>query len=51
MEPERVQASLRAAEICMAQGLWDSAVSRAYYALFQAAVCALESRGLRRDGP
>lgn len=48
MEPERVQASLQAAELCLTEGLWDSAVSRAYYALFQAAICALESRGLRR---
>jgi uncharacterized protein (UPF0332 family) len=48
MEPERVQASLQAAELCLAEGLWDSAVSCAYYALFQAAICALERRGLRR---
>ena len=48
MEPERAQASLQAAELCLTAGLWDSAVSRAYYALFQAAISALESRGLRR---
>jgi hypothetical protein len=48
MEPERVHASLQAAELCLTEGLWDSAMSRAYYALFQAAICALESRGLRR---
>jgi uncharacterized protein (UPF0332 family) len=48
MERERAQTSLRAAEICLAHGLWDSAVHSAYFALFQAAICALEHRGLRR---
>jgi uncharacterized protein (UPF0332 family) len=48
MDQERVQASLQAAELCLTQGWWDSAVSRAYYALFQAAICALERRGLQR---
>ena len=48
MELERAQASLRAAQLCLAQGLFDSAVSRAYFALFQAAICALESLGIRR---
>jgi uncharacterized protein (UPF0332 family) len=43
-----VQATLQAAELCMTAELWDSAGSRAYYALFQAAICALGSRGLRR---
>jgi uncharacterized protein (UPF0332 family) len=47
MELERAQASLRAAQLCLAQGLFDSAVSRAYYALFQGAICALESLGIR----
>src|SRR2546426_6748137 len=48
MEFERAQASLQAAELCLAHGLVDSAVNRAYFALFQAAICALERRGLRR---
>ena len=48
MEPARAQASLRAVELCLAQGLLDSAVNRAYFALFQAAICALEHRGIRR---
>ena len=48
MEPERVQESLQAAELCLAASLWNSAVNRAYYALFQAVICALEHRGLRR---
>jgi len=48
MELERAQTSLRVAQLCLAQGLYDSAVSRAYFALFQAAICALESLGIRR---
>ena len=48
MEFERAQASLQAAELCLAHGLVDSAVNRAYFALFQAAICALEWRGMRR---
>jgi uncharacterized protein (UPF0332 family) len=27
----------------------DSAVNRAYYAMFQAAICALEARGIKRE--
>ena len=48
MELERAQASLRAAELCLAHGLLDSAVNRACFAMFQAAVAALEHRGIRR---
>lgn len=48
MEFERAQSSLQAAELCLAHGLLDSAVNRAYFTLFQAAICALEHRGLRR---
>jgi uncharacterized protein (UPF0332 family) len=48
MEFDRVHASLRAAELCLEQGLLDSVVNRAYFALFQAAIWALESRGIRR---
>jgi uncharacterized protein (UPF0332 family) len=48
MDVARVQASLHAAELCVAHGLWDSAVNRASFALFQAAIGALEQRGLRR---
>jgi uncharacterized protein (UPF0332 family) len=48
MELERDQASLRAAQLCLARGLFDSAVSRVYYALFQGVICVLESLGIRR---
>ena len=39
MEFERAQASPQTAELCLAHGLVDSAVNRAYFALFQAAIC------------
>ena len=42
------QASLKAAQLCLEQGLFDSAVNRAYFTLFQTAICALESQGIRR---
>jgi uncharacterized protein (UPF0332 family) len=48
IELARAQASLSAAELCLANGWLDSAVSGAYYTLFQAAICALEQRGIRR---
>lgn len=48
MDLERAQASLQAAQLCLAQGLFDSAVNRAYFALFQTAICALESQGMRK---
>ena len=48
MDLARAQASLQAAELCLAHGLWDSAVNRSYFALFQVAICALERRRMRR---
>jgi uncharacterized protein len=49
MELERAQAALRAAYMCLAQRLFDSAANRAYFAIFQAAICALESQGIKRN--
>jgi uncharacterized protein (UPF0332 family) len=49
MELERAQAALRAAYLCLAQRLFDSAANRAYFAIFQAAICALESQGIKRN--
>jgi len=46
---ERSQSSLKAARICLEQRLYDSAASRAYFAMFQLAVCALEARGIKRS--
>ena len=48
MDFARAQASLRAAELCLENGLFDSAANRAYFAAFQAAICALESQGVNR---
>jgi uncharacterized protein (UPF0332 family) len=41
--------SLKAAELCLQESLVNSAVSRAYYAMFQAAQVALEGAGLVRS--
>ncbi len=48
MELERAQAALKAAKLCLEQRLFDSAANRAYFATFQAAICALESQGIKR---
>lgn len=45
---ERAQESLRAAELCLEAQLVNSAASRAYYAMFQAAQVALEAAGVAR---
>jgi uncharacterized protein (UPF0332 family) len=47
MDLTRAQASLKAAQLCLEQKLFDNAVSCAYFAAFQAAICALESQGVR----
>jgi len=49
MELSRAVESLRAAELCLREGLVNSAASRAYYAMFQAAQVALEAAGLVRS--
>ena len=48
MELARAIESLQAAELCLREGLVNSAASRAYYAMFQAAQAALEAEGLVR---
>ena len=45
---ERAQESLRAAQLCLEAELVNSAASRAYYAMFQAAQMALEVAGVAR---
>jgi uncharacterized protein (UPF0332 family) len=45
---ERAQESLRAAEPCLEARLVNSAASRAYYAMFQAAHVALDAAGVGR---
>jgi uncharacterized protein (UPF0332 family) len=49
MDLERAHASLQAARLWLEQRLFDSAVNRAYFAAFQAAICALEREGIKRD--
>jgi len=49
MELARAIESLKAAELCLGEGLVNSSASRAYYAMFQAAHIALESEGLVRS--
>src|SRR2546428_5570933 len=48
MDLDRAQESLRAAELCLREGYLNSAASRAYYAMFQAAQVALEHVGSGR---
>jgi uncharacterized protein (UPF0332 family) len=50
VEIAKAEESLKAAELCYAQGLYNSAANRAYYAMFQAAQVALEAAGLMRPG-
>ena len=45
---DRAHESLRAAELCLHEALGNSAASRSYYAMFQAAQAALASSGLAR---
>ncbi len=46
---DRAQESLKAAQLCLQEGLANSAVSRAYYAMFQAAQVAMKIAGSPRD--
>src|SRR5215468_3651576 len=45
MEMAKAEESLNAAELCYAQGFYNSSTNRAYYAMFQAAQVALETAG------
>ena len=45
---ERANESLRASQLCLEEQLVNSAASRAYYAMFQAAQVALELSGVGR---
>ena len=49
MDLERAQESLKAAQLCLREGLMNSAASRAYYAMFQAAQVAMKIAGSPRD--
>jgi uncharacterized protein (UPF0332 family) len=39
----------RAAQLCLEAGLYDSCVSRAYYAMFWAAIAALDGAGYKAE--
>jgi uncharacterized protein (UPF0332 family) len=45
LEVAKAEESLKAAELCYAQGCYNSSANRAYYAMFQAAQVALETSG------
>jgi len=49
MDLKRAESSLRAARLCLEQQCFDSAASRAYFAMFQMAISALETRGIKRS--
>ncbi len=49
MRFEKASESLQAAESCLTLKLFNSCASRGYYAMFQAAVVALEAAGFQRD--
>jgi len=48
MDLQRARSSLNSAQLCLQHRFLDSAISRAYFAIFQMAVCALETRGVKR---
>ena len=48
MEITKAEESLKAADLCYSQGLYNSSASRGYYAMFQAAQVALEAAGFTR---
>jgi uncharacterized protein (UPF0332 family) len=49
MNMAKARESLKAAELCHEAGLYNSSVSRAYYAMFQAAQVALTQAGIQRS--
>ena len=48
MDIAKANESLEAAERCYSEGMYNSSVSRAYYAMYQAAQTALEAAGFIR---
>jgi uncharacterized protein (UPF0332 family) len=48
MDLARARTSLQAAQLCLEHRLFDSAVNRAYFTMFQAAIAALEEQGNKR---
>jgi len=50
MQIEKAHESLRAAELCFGEKLYNSTANRAYYAMFQAAVVVLARAGIQPKG-
>lgn len=50
MQIEKAKESLQAAELCYSHKLYNSTANRAYYAMFQAAVVAMEVGGVKAVG-
>ncbi len=50
MKIDKAKESLQAAELCYTHKLYNSTANRAYYAMFQAAVVALEVGGAKAVG-
>jgi uncharacterized protein (UPF0332 family) len=48
VELVKAEESLTAAQLCLRERLYNSAVNRAYYAMFQSAQVALERAGISR---
>jgi uncharacterized protein (UPF0332 family) len=46
---EKAEESLKAAQFCLDRGLYNSATSRAYYAMYQAVEVALNNAGFHRS--
>ena len=46
---QKAKNNLNAAQLCFDNGLYDACANRAYYAALQAAVAALEDKGIKRD--
>lgn len=50
MNIKKAQESLAAAQLCYDEKLYNSTANRAYYAMFQAAIVALERIGVKPKG-
>ena len=49
MDFSKAKESLDASELCLGAGLYNACANRAYYAMFQSAVAALERQGFQRN--
>ena len=49
MDFSKAKESLKASALCFGEGLYNACASRAYYAMFQSAIAALEKQGFQRN--